>query len=310
MNMKMKNMKTLLQAMMICCAAFFFAACDSEQEIIPTKLYDDLLFDFPQGRTEEDHELQKIQEAYGIYPIYKDVTYEMLNRAWVNLYPNMYIESTPIQEHHLPIYTSFLKEHIFDNFQAGKYNDLLPRYIFMVNDMHRVDNKVAKPHMFTKLDGVDFWAISFESENIEHLYSEDLKKCRIVIVYEIICRAMKKGLIMEPENFTQGIDYKTIVYDHPDPNSIYNFMNRGFVEWIPEDFSRSGLPVTMNNLPILSQPNQDFLAYVREILNTTPRTFDAKYGTYKKVMERYKMVIDSFNASGIDLNKLATGPEK
>lgn len=310
MNMKTSNIKILFQTALICCAAGLFAACDTEEAIIPTKLYDDLSFDFPQGRTEEDHELQKIQEAYGVYPIYKDVTHEMLNRAWVNLYPNMYLESNPIEESHLPVYVHFLKEHIFSNFEPGKYNQLLPRYIFMVNDMHRVSNGMAKPHMYTKLDGVDFWAISFESENIGHLFSEDLKRCRIVIVYEIISKALSKGLIAEPENFTQGMDYKTIVYDHPDPNSVYNFKNRGFVEWIPEDFSRSGLPVTMNNLPMLSQPNQDYLAYIREILHTTPRTFNAKYGAYEKVMARYRAVIDSFEEFGIDLNKLATGPEK
>lgn len=298
--------QTLMRLALLCSIGILIVSCYSEDNIVPTPITDDLLFDFPQGNSDYDRTFQIVQEKYGSYPIYKDITDNLLNRAWVNLYPNMYIVSTPIEANQVSFYADFLLNHILQEFNPDLYKPLFPRYIFMVNDMHRVENGIAKSHMPAKLDGVDFWAISFKSEFINHPVSSEFKKPRIMIAYGIIEKALNAGLISIPVNFTEGVDYETMIYDDiNDRFSKYHYQNRGFVKYVQPDFEYES-PIT--NISIVASHNQDFLMFVRKILYSTPQTFEQENGEYDLLMKRYQIVLDCFTKYGIDLNNLAIGP--
>lgn len=304
-------MKNIIYRVIVPAAAFFVAAvlmvsCYSEEELVPTPQTDDLLFDFPQGNSESDRVLQKVQEEYGCYPVYRGITSNLLNRAWVNLYPNMTIVADEIADGELAFYTDFLTGHFLDWFDAETFGKYLPRYFFMVKNMHREENGIAKAHMPVKTDGVDFWAISFEDKFLENPVQSELKPQRLMLAYELILKALNAGKIEIPLNFTDGVDYRTpITNDVSNPHSANHYQTRGFVKYVQPSFSSESIA----SLDLIASNNEDFLMYVRKILYTTPESFVAENGTYALVMKRYQIVLDCFKKYKIDLSGIAKGPK-
>lgn len=282
-------------------------SCYSEEELAPTQLTDGLLFDFPQGNSESDRELQRIQEKYGCYPVYRDITERLLNRAWVNLYPTMTLVAEDVSDAELPFYVDFLSRHLLGWFDPAIFGEFLPRYFFLVKNMHRVENGVAKTHMPIKTDGVDFWAISFESRVLGATVSSELRRSRLLLTYEIILQALQAGKIEIPLNFSEGIDYETpIRNDTSNPGSANHFQTRGFVPYVLPDFSSQ---TKAYNVSIAAAQNQDFLMYIRKILYSTPDEFVMENGAYDLVMKRYRIVLDCLKTYGVDLSGIALGPQ-
>lgn len=299
--------RVAILAAVCCTAAVMLVSCYSEEELAPTQLTDDLLFDFPQGSSESDRTLQRIQERYGSYPVYRDITQSLLNRAWVNLYPTMTLVAEDVSDAELPFYADFLSRHLLGWFDAATFGEFLPRYFFLVKNMHRVENGIANPHMPVKTDGVDFWAVSFESKFLANPILSELKRPRLLLTYEIILRALQAGKIEVPFNFSEGIDYETpICNDISDPRSENHFQTRGFVQYVQPDFSNQTKSYTVE---IAAAQNQDFLMFVRKILYSTPEAFEAENGEYDLVMKRYRIVLNCLKSYGVDLSGIASGPQ-
>lgn len=304
--MKKTIYRIMILAVAYCVTAASVVSCYSEEELTPTLLTDDLLFDFPQGNSESDRILQKVQEEYGCYPVYRGITPNLLNRTWVNLYPNMTIVADEIADGELAFYTDFLTGHFLDWFDAEAFGKYLPRYFFMVKNMHREENDIAKAHMPVKTDGVDFWAISFETRFLSNPVQSELRPLRLILIYELILKALNDGFIEIPINFTDGVDYRTpIINDVSNPHSANHYQTRGFVKYVQPSFSSESIAA----LDLIASNNEDFLMYIRKILYTAPEAFVAENGTYDLVMKRYQIVLDCFNNYGIDLGGIAEGPK-
>lgn len=300
-------MKKYLAIMLL--APLFAVSCYKEAPIQPTDVVDKLLFDFPQGSSEVDRQIQAIQEKYDTYLIYKDIPNSVLNRAWVNVYINSFIEAQPVPEALVPWYVDFVQKNILDYFEPSKFKTFLPRYLFLVCNMHRVIDGQVKPHMPAKTDGVDFWALSFQTTEAGALYLPDEKLARISLAYQMICNMLQGGIIEIPSTFYDGIDYSTMIYDdlnNPDKiHSPYHYQARGFVKYVQPSFEYES-PIT--NIKLVAATNEDFLMYVRKILYSSKAEFIAENGAYEKVMRRYEIVLGIFSNIGIDLAGLSEGP--
>ncbi|MCQ2135408.1 MAG: hypothetical protein MJY67_00680 [Bacteroidales bacterium] len=283
-------------------------SCYKEAPIKPTDVVDKLLFDFPQGSSEVDRRIQAIQEKYDTYLIYKDIPNSVLNRAWVNVYINSFIEAQPVPADLVGWYVDFVQEQLLDYFDAEKFKTYFPRYLFLVTNMHRVIDGQVKPHMPAKTDGVDFWALSFRTTESGALYLPEEKLARITLAYQLICNMLQGGLIEIPITFYDGIDYNTMIYDDVNNqdklHSAYHYQTRGFVKYVQPSFEYES-PLT--NIKLAAATNEDFLMYVRKILYSTTAEFAAENGSYALVMRRYNTVLDVFNGLGIDLAAISDG---
>lgn len=293
-------------------ASLLAVSCYKEAPLDPTPdVAGKLLFDFPQGNTPTDRRIQGIQEKYGTYVIYKDIQNSLLNRAWVNVYINSYIVSQPVPDNLVEWYVDFLESNLLDYFDPAKFKTYLPRYFFLVTNMHRIIDGQDKPHIPAKTDGVDFWAMSFKTTESGAIDLTDEKKVRITLAYQMICNMLKEGKIEIPSTFYDGIDYSTIIYDdinNPDKlHSAYHYQTRGFVKYVQPDFEYES-PLT--NIKLAAAANEDFLMYTRKILFSSKAEFLAENGIYEKVMRRYNIVLEVFNNMGIDLSGLSEGPKK
>ncbi|MGN1233566.1 MAG: hypothetical protein ACI4UJ_09015 [Candidatus Cryptobacteroides sp.] len=295
-------MKLLNRILVFTVLAIFPVSCWEEPAIEPERQNSDLLFEFPQGTGEIDREIQRIQEDFDTYVIYKDISDNLLNRAWINLYPGMTLESSPVPDNLVQHYVGFIEENLFSYFDSGRHRGLFPKYIFLVDGLHREENGVAKAHIPVKTDGVDFWAVSFQSDEDGNLLKYNEKTMRITLVYQAIVSALDDGLIEIPSSFYEEINYKDPVYGAP--NHEWHYQTRGFVKYVQPTFEYE-TPAT--DITVIAMANADFLMYVRKILFSTPETFRAENENYSLVMKRYQIVLNLFEDFGIDLNAVALG---
>ena len=284
------------------------ASCYKEAPIVPSDLADKLYFEFPQGNASHDRDIQQLQEQYGVYIIYKDIPVSMLNRAWVNVYIGSYIDADPVPQALVPWYVDFVKRGVFKYFDADKFAPYFPRYFFLVSNMHMVLDGVAKGHMATKVDGVDFWALSFQTTETGSLYLPDEHLARICFAYRLVENLLQAGQIEIPSKFYDGIDYNEIVYDDiNNPNKLsskYHYQTRGFVKYVQPGFEYDS-PLT--SIKLAAAKNEDFLMYVRKILYSPTAEFVAENGSYPLVMQRYNIVLELFNGLGINLADISDG---
>lgn len=303
----MTDMKRYIYYIISSAALLSMSSCYKEEPLIPTPMHDELLFEFPQDNKEHDRVIQKLQEDYGTYVIYKDITNNLLNRAWINMYPNMSFVGFPVSEKHIMYYVDYLKNNFFKYFASEDIKKYLPKYFYLLKDMRREENGVAKAHIYTKTDGVDFWALSFQEDASGNIKSFNSKKVRIILAYALIEAAFDEGLIQVPDSFSQGIDYKNPVYNaiYPDGRvHEWHYQLRGFVKYVQPDFEYES-PAT--NISVISMAGEDFLMFVRKILFSTPDSFLEENLQWNLVMKRYQIVLDVFNDMGIDINSISLG---
>lgn len=299
-------MKKILTTIFL--ASLLAVSCYKEAPIQPSDVVDKLLFDFPQGSGEVDRRIQAIQEKYDTYLIYKDIPNSVLNRAWVNVYINSFIVADPVPSTLVSWYVDFVENNVLKYFAPEQYRTYLPRYFFLVSNMHRIIDGQEKPHMPAKTDGVDFWALSFQTTESGSLYLPEEHLARIMLAYQMVLNIMQAGLVEIPSTFYDGIDYSTMIYDdinnHDKLSSKYHFQTRGFVRYVQPSFEYDS-PLT--NIQLAKAGNEDFLMYVRKILYSPTSEFIAENGMYPLVMKRYNIVLDTFRKMGIDLAAITDG---
>lgn len=284
-------------------------SCGKEDPLTPTPMYDDLLFEFPQDNKEYDRDIQKIQEKFGTYVIYKDITGNLLNRAWINLYPTMSFVAGPVKEEHVSYYVDWLNSNFFRYFDSEVFLRFFPKYFFLVDGLHREEAGVAKSHTVSMTEGVDFWAFSLQTNSAGVIQSFEEKLARIRFAYALIKSAFAQGYIEVPASFYQGIDYKNPIYGGVDSagNLVHewHYQNRGFVKYVQPSFEYES-PST--NISIITA-SEDFLMFVRKILFTSEKDFLAENGRWDLVMRRYNIVLDLFKQLGVDLTAVSEGRE-
>ncbi|MBS7156005.1 MAG: hypothetical protein KH112_10430 [Sanguibacteroides justesenii] len=174
--------------------------------------------------------------------------------------------------------------------------------------------------MELKTDGFDYWAISFTDNEIANPNQQTLKIRRAVFLYLMIEAALQNGIITEPNDFKNGIDYTTkIVKDNNQKDDPNYYMTRGFINIVNRNFkSREKVPSSISEYTNPSwekeaYPYRDFLSYVRAAMFYTKTEFQEKYSptTYPLINQRYEIVINHIqNNYGIDLEGIAKGPQE
>lgn len=300
------------QIILALAAAIAFSSCYTEAPLVPSDVVDEILFDFPQGNRDYDREIQQLQEQYGTYVIYKDIDRKLLNRAWVNVYINSYIKSDPVPEGLVQWYVDFVKGNVFRYFDPERFAVYMPKYLFLVSNMHMVLDGVDKKHMPAKTDGVDFWAVSFQTTESGALSNPDERLTRIMLAYSVLEKIVNEGRIEIPSGFYEGIDYTTTVYDdinNPDKlSSKYHYKTRGFVKYVDPSFEYNS-PMTATFFSVAGSHNGDVLIYLREMLYETTAAFQSEYGAFPLVMRRYGIMLDAFRKIGIDIAAIADGTQ-
>lgn len=302
--MKMKHLYKIISVLTVALAA---SSCYKEDPIVATPMRDDLLFEFPQDNQDYDRRIQKIQEKYGTYVIYKDIDQNLLNRAWINLYPSMTLVADPVKEEHINYYLDQLQAHLFDYCDSELMKSYFPKYFFLVNNLHRVDNGVDKAHMVAKTDGVDFWAFSLKEKD-GVMQTVNIRQARLTLAYALIKNAFDEGKIQVPASFYDGVDYKNPIYDaiYSDGTAHeWHYQQRGFVKYVQPSFESES---RTTDITVVASDGEDFLMYVRKILYTTPAQFISEHSRWELVMKRYQIVLNMFNDLGIDLSAISEGP--
>lgn len=292
------------------CAGLSLTGCYSEEALTPTPIEDELLFTYPQGSDTWDREIQTLQEKFGTYITYREITQGILNRAWVNQDAMRVLVGYQIPDEQMPAYMDFITQQFLD-FVDVRYAHYLPRYIFLLDGLHFEGPDISRvTYQFGKFDGVDFWAVSFNEkqfdaqENLKLTVKEERTR-RCLLNYNLIYKAIDGGEIEAPVGFTTGIDYNTeIQYLRPAASDYY--LTRGFVDSVDPGFSEG--ETNRFSVGVMRAKNADLLAYVRKILYSTPSEFEAQYADYDLVLKRRQLVVDHFLDLGWDLNAISNGP--
>ena len=131
--------------------------------------------------------------------------------------------------------------------------------------------------------------------------------------------ALQNGIITEPTEFKEGINYTTSIVNQDSQKDNENYyMNRGFINIIYRTFSGEKIPSGLSEYtnPSWEQeayPYRDFLSYIRAAMFYTKTEFQAKYSptTYPLINQRYEIVVNHIkNNYGIDLEGIAKGPQE
>ena len=151
---------------------FGSVSCVDNDNIGPIEKVNFLQFDFPQGNALWDKEIEQIAKDWGMYIIYKNVDSTHLNRMWTIPYYTdpIYVCSEPSSED-IQIYLDLVQEWLLGSLDKTKEEDKkqLPYYLYLVNDLNDGNPQsqtYQKRHIQFKKDGLDYWSLSFTSEEL------------------------------------------------------------------------------------------------------------------------------------------------
>lgn len=251
-----------------------FASCGDDDNIGFVDKVDLQSFEFPQGDDSWDKEIEQIAKEWGLYIIYKDVDSTHLNRMWTSpiYYDPIYVCKTPSDED-IQVYLDLVKTWLLGSLDKNKEADRkqLPFYLYLVNDLNDGNPRsrtYQKNHIQFKKDGLDYWSLSFTSEELEAgLTSEIIHNVACSFSYPGLKVRFSSGEYKIPDEFATMSDYESRIgiryysfeqfkIDNPwAPDSYYTesimvhpseqdpenaFKRRGFAPEIGEDFK----PVT------------------------------------------------------------------
>ena len=396
---------------------FTLAACYNEDDLTPSGNYSTTKFIFPQGNNAWDMDIKEIHDKYSVYLIYKDVTYQDLNRQWQSLGTGSPYTGDSLTNEEVPVYVDFLKNHFFAFISPETAQKTLPVKIYMLANFRKITSGgtgtggddtggtgtggtgtggtgtggtgtggtgtggtgtggtgtggtgtggtgtggtgtggtgtggtgtggtgtggtgtggtgtggtgtggtgtggtgTEDPNFVSlKIDGFDYWAISFTDDEIYHPdnYSQKVKRNIFLRIY--IENAIRKGIITEPAEFTEGVTYEPNFNTNRPETSNY-YLTRGFIDVFRGAYTSSQTPIGTAEYTRPSgeepdiYPHADFVYYIRAAMWYTPEEFEGLYPSvkYPLIKKRYDIVINYMkNTYGIDIQKIAKGPQK
>ena len=169
-----------------------------------------------------------------------------------------------------------------------------------------------------KIDGFDYWAISFTNDEMSNMDPYSKKVKRNIFFRTFIENAIRKGSITEPAEFKDGMDYKTN-FNTNKPKDPNYYLTRGFLDIFKEQDLSPRTPFFIGEYTGIGYENPDiypyadFVYYIRAAMWYTPDEFEAYYPTakYPLIKKRYDIVINHLkNNYGIDIQQIAKGPQE
>ncbi|MEY8592565.1 hypothetical protein AALK14_14080 [Butyricimonas hominis] len=284
-------------------------SCSDDGEL---PLKDDFVscrFEFPQGTTAADKEIQRIHEEAGVYLIYKKITSRDLNRNWIDPGETSYM-GTMIKEENVTFYLEFLNDNLLKYVDGQYLKNALPVYFYFLK--HLESTKGSRPTVVDlRTDGLDFWALALSKEEIEDFSVQERAILRNRLMYPILKKLVSKGIISAPDNFFVGIDYETAISKKSTTSTGSRDRNyycyRGFVDFVDEsDFRYTNIP----SISMVKAINADLLSYIRIALMYTEEEFQEEYPQqeFSLVNERYQILTSHLKKDyGVDLKAIAKG---
>lgn len=190
-------------------------SCYDNDDIEDTNSFNLLEFTFPQGDNPWDKEIEQIAKDWGMYIIYKDVDEAALNKGWADHYYNepVYSCTTPSDED-VQLYLKLVKDWLLGSLDKTNEADRqqLPLYLYIVNDFK--DSNPNSPsngkHVMLKKDGMDYWSLSFLSEELQAgLSKEQIHKVACAFSYPGMVSRFESGEYQIAEGFAALSDYET-----------------------------------------------------------------------------------------------------
>lgn len=286
------------------------SACSrEEEELTSLNLFSPTRFDFPQGNNSWDDKIVEIQKEFGISLIYKDFTYKDLNKNWITPSGAVYYGNN-LNDEQAEFYVDFLEKQVFKYLDKEIFKIVKAQYFYLVDSLHNTIGPFIVPHEM-KTNGLDFWAICFLPEHVESFNNNDeafIKRRRNIAIFPVIEKAVNRGIITEPVDFKNGIDYSTALkYRDYDSEHEDYFLRRGFVHKVYLDFSR----YTYNtSITTLSKQGEDFLQYIKIAMFLTKEEFNTLYpiSEYPLLHTRYEMLIKHLKTNyNIDVQAISEG---
>ena len=257
--------------------SLFILSCSDDDGRLPHRDdFEPCRFDFPQGTSAADKEIQKLREETGAYIIYKDITSKDLNRNWIDPGATSFL-GTLIEEKDLPFYLEFLNDNLL-KYVEGKYlKSSLPVYFYFLQHLESV--KGDRPTVVDlKTNGLDFWALGLSVEEISGFSPEERMNLRNRMVYPVLKALVEKGIISAPDEFSAGINYETSISKNPTTSTGSKDKNyyryRGFVDFVDDvSFNDTGIPT----ISMVKRSNADLLSYIRIALYYSEQEFLGEY---------------------------------
>lgn len=246
-------MKHFLKIAIVTLAALStFSACrEKEDEITPSGNYSPIRGGFPQGDSELDKRIYQIQQDYGVYLLYKDVTEEDMNRTWESAGTNNILIAGDeidrengkwdLPQEHLSFYVEFFQEYIFPNITTEFAKSTFPIKIYMIHNLREEprdfgddeeekeeenEGTGANPNKNLHIGTFDNWVISFPEDIVKGTDSDSiLKQQRCIFMVNVIKNAINKGEITSPKEFwadySMNKDAKCIDGKHDGCDKVY-----------------------------------------------------------------------------------------
>ena len=169
-----------------------------------------------------------------------------------------------------------------------------------------------------KIDGFDYWAISFTDDEMNNMDPYSKKVKRNIFFRTFIENAIRKGSVTEPTDFKNEMDYKTRINTNKPEDPDY-YLTRGFLDLFKERELSSRAPYFMDEYTGAGfenpdiYPHADFVYYIRAAMWYTPDEFETHYPAekYPLIKKKYDVVIHHLkSAYGIDIQQIAKGPQE
>lgn len=223
-----------------------FTSCYKEDPIDPNTTGGILLrYDFPQGNNEWDKDLQKIADDFGTFVIYDKLNDGDFNRSWTAS-TGAYFGQSLKDDEQKKFQITFLKDHVFRFLNHKMTRNTFPVYLYLAWNVYTPINWGGTMFLgnyvpLIKTDGMDYWAFCIESdcvgENVggyvntfRPITETNVTLTRGIILMNIINKAISKGAIETPKEFSDRIDYVTkIVYAKGSENDPNYFWKRGII---------------------------------------------------------------------------------
>lgn len=276
-----------------------FASCGDDDGVGSVENISLVEFDFPQGDAPWDKEIEQIAKDWGMYIIYKGIDSTRLNRMWSTPFYNQPIYvGNPVSEQDVQLYLDLVKNWLLGSLNVNNKDDKaqLPYYFYFINDLNDGNPRspsYQKNHIQFKKDGLDYWSLSFTSEELaEGLLPEKIHAVACAFSYPGLKVRFQSGeykvapRFADISNYEERIGYRCITFEEwyeenawqippeEDPYEAFKqhaakdeidpvnvFQRRGFVPQITENFVEDrqyyGCPTWMPWLVSFSYPGPD-----------------------------------------------------
>ena len=204
-------------------------ACNDEDKLYPRSEDASSIsrFEFPQGNSTWDQDVEEIANTFGTIPIYTAFDSLDLNQAWSGTYTIKY-RGEPLSDDYAAFYSNFMKSQVFVFLKPELCKGVLPNYIYLVDDLRMTGGfSGGFAPLACYWDGLDYWGFSFRAKEENLAYIEypngliikpykpyDLPKTsweykarRTVILQNILAKMVNKGKIAIPSEFQSGGDF-------------------------------------------------------------------------------------------------------